>query len=128
MSATDGRLICDSDAVAANSSYTLATGEKYESEPLCGQDIRVSRSSSVFDLVARTMVYCGIGVAFGYVMTTPWTFLPERIQARIMPFRIGFVAGTLAYSAWVVTSLIKIAVVVLLKQDNSTSSFLMLSL
>jgi len=54
--------------------------------------------------------------------------LPERIQARIMPFRIGFVAGTLAYSAWVVTSLIKIAVVVLLKQDNSTSSFLMLSL
>ncbi|DBA86631.1 TPA: hypothetical protein ACH3X1_005096 [Trebouxia sp. C0004] len=82
LSPTDGR---DSDAVAANSSYMLATGEKFGSELSCGQDVRVTQSISVFDSVARTMVYCGIGVAFGYV-PTPWTFLPERIQARIMPF------------------------------------------
>lgn len=109
MSATDGRLIGDSDAVTANSSYALATGGKYERQPPCGQDIGDSRSISVFDTMAYTMVYCGIGVVFGYVMTTPWTFLSERSQARIMPFRIGVMVGALAYSAWVVvTSLIKV--------------------
>ncbi len=115
MSATDGPLIRDSDAVAANSSCTLATGEKYERQPPCEQDVRVSWSS----IFACTMVCYGIGAVFGYVIAAPWTFLPEHIQGRIMPFRVGVVVGALAYSAWVVvTPLIKI--IILLKYGNST--------
>jgi hypothetical protein len=77
MSATDGRLICDSDAVAANSSYTLATG-KINEHQRCAQDVGVAWGS----IFAYMMVCFGIGAVIGYVISTPWTFLPQAIQDR----------------------------------------------
>ena len=77
MSATDGRLICDSDAVAANSSYTLATG-KINEHQRCAQDVGVAWGS----IFAYMMVCFGLGAVIGYVISTPWTFLPQAIQDR----------------------------------------------
>ena len=63
MSATDGRLICDSDAVAANSSYTLATG-KINEHQRCAQDVGVAWGS----IFAYMMVCFGIGAVIAYVL------------------------------------------------------------
>ena len=111
MSATDGRLICDSDAVAANSSYTLATTDEYGRQIPCPQDVRVPWSS----ISAYTMVCFGVGAVIGYVISVPWTFLSNRIQDKLMLFRVGLVIGALAYSAWMV-----VKIIILLKYGNST--------
>ncbi len=110
MSATDGRLICDSDAVAANSSYTLATG-KINEHQRCAQDVGVAWGS----IFAYMMVCFGIGAVIGYVISTPWTFLPQAIQDRHMLFRVGLMVGTLAHSAWII-----VKIIILLKYGSST--------
>ena len=110
MSATDGRLICDSDAVAANSSYTLATG-KINEHQRCAQDVGVAWRS----IFAYMMVCFGIGAVIGYVISTPWTFLPQAIQDRHMLFRVGLMVGALAHSAWII-----VKIIILLKYGSST--------
>ena len=110
MSATDGRLICDSDAVAANSSYTLATG-KINEHQRCAQDVGVAWGS----IFAYMMVCFGIGAVIGYVVSTPWTFLPQAIQDRHMLFRVGLMVGALAHSAWII-----VKIIILLKYGSST--------
>lgn len=110
MSATDGRLICDSDAVAANSSYTLATG-KINEHQRCAQDVGVAWGS----IFAYMMVCFGIGAVIGYVISTPWTFLPQAIQDRHMLFRVGLMVGALAHSAWII-----VKIIILLKYGSST--------
>jgi len=110
MSATDGRLICDSDAVAANSSYTLATG-KINEHQRCAQDVGVAWGS----IFAYMMVCFGIGAVIGYVISTPWTFLPQAIQDRHMLFRVGLMVGALAHSAWII-----VKIIMLLKYGSST--------
>lgn len=110
MSATDGRLICDSDAVAANSSYTLATG-KINEHQRCAQDVGVAWGS----IFAYMMVCFGIGAVIGYVISTPWTFLPQAIQDRHMLFRVGLMVGALAHSAWIF-----VKIIMLLKYGSNT--------
>lgn len=111
MSAIDGQLICDSGAVAANSSYTLATGDEYGHHMPYPQAVRTSWSS----IFAHTMVCVHVGAVLGYVISTPWTFLSKRIQDKLMLFRVGFVVGALAHSAWMV-----VKIIILLKYGNST--------
>ncbi|KAL0049546.1 hypothetical protein WJX82_004628 [Trebouxia sp. C0006] len=58
MSATDGRLICDSDAVAANSSYTLATG-KINEHQRCAQDVGVAWGSILAYMMVAALIVIG---------------------------------------------------------------------
>lgn len=111
MSATDGQLGHNSDGVATNSSYTLATGKINECHPPCAQDVRVAWGS----IFAYTMVCIGIGAVIGYVISTPWTFLPQAIQDRHMLFRVGRMVRALAHSAWII-----VKIIMLLKHGSST--------
>ncbi len=82
-----------------------------ERPPPCAQDIGVACGS----IFANVMVCFSIGAVIVYVISTPWTFLPQAIQDRHMLFRVGLMVGALAHSAWII-----VKIIMLLKYGSNT--------